>query len=120
MLPMMYMDDCVKSTIDFIDTSDKLLGQRVYNIGAVSFTPEKVAAEIRKHIPNFTIDYEIDPVRQSIGSFFYFYILYTILADSWPQSFEDNNARTHWGHSHTFDIEKITTTMLTVFLKFFF
>lgn len=73
MLPMMYMDDCVKSTIDFIDAPNHLLKQRVYNIGAVSFTPEIVTQSICQIIPNFKIDYNIDPVRQSIG-FYYLYI----------------------------------------------
>ncbi len=66
----------------------------------MNFTPREVAAEIRKHIPDFTIDYQIDPVRQGI-------------ADSWPDSLDDSCAREEWGWKPEYDLSKMTVDMLT-------
>ena len=65
----------------------------------MNFTPEELAQEIRGHIPDFVIDYDVDPVRQAI-------------ADSWPQSLDDSAARTEWGWAPEFDLPKMVKDML--------
>ncbi|GAA4308827.1 NAD-dependent epimerase/dehydratase family protein [Pontixanthobacter gangjinensis] len=98
-LPMMYMDDAIKATIDIMEApAEKIKVRSSYNLAAISFTPEVLAAEIKKHLENFQISYEPD-FRQSI-------------AESWPSSIDDTAAREDWGWEHEFDLEKMTTTML--------
>ena len=77
----------------------RLRYRNAYNVTAMSITPTELAAEIRQHIPDFAIDYHVDPVRQSI-------------ADSWPHSIDDNAARDDWGFSPQFDLATMTTDML--------
>ena len=98
-LPMMYMDDAIKATIGIMDAPSKKIKIRSsYNLAAVSYAPEDVAASIQKHIPDFEINYEPD-FRQAI-------------ANTWPQSMDDSEARRDWGWSHSFGLEEITKTML--------
>ncbi|WP_035677374.1 L-threonine 3-dehydrogenase [Flavobacterium limnosediminis] len=98
-LPMMYMDDAIKATISIMQApADKIKIRSSYNLSAVSFTPKEIAESIKKHIPEFTIDYAPD-FRQAI-------------ADSWPASIDDSYARKDWGWQHDFDMERMTTTML--------
>ena len=98
-LPMMYMDDAIKATIDIMDApAENIKIRSSYNLAAISFTPEILAEEIKKHIKDFKISYEPD-FRQSI-------------AESWPSSIDDKSAREDWGWDHAFDLEKMTTTML--------
>lgn len=98
MLPMMYMDDAVKGTIDLMEAeSAKLTVRTSYNLGAFSITPEELAQEIQKHLP-LEITYQPDH-RQKI-------------ADSWPNSVDDSVARADWGWKHEFDIPKMTKVML--------
>ncbi|MDX1761318.1 MAG: NAD-dependent epimerase/dehydratase family protein [Christiangramia sp.] len=98
-LPMMYMDDAIKATIDIMDApAEKIKVRSSYNLAAISFTPAVLAEEIKKHLQNFEISYEPD-FRQSI-------------AESWPSSIDDTAAREDWGWNHNFDLEKMTTTML--------
>ena len=98
-LPMMYMDDAIKATIAIMDAPDNAIKIRSsYNLAAVSYAPEDVTTSIQKHIPEFEITYEPD-FRQSI-------------ADTWPQSIDDSEARNDWGWSHSFGLEEITKTML--------
>ena len=98
-LPMMYMDDAIKATVDIMEApAEKVKVRSSYNLSAISFTPEVLAKEIRKHIANFEIKYEPD-FRQKI-------------AESWPSSIDDNAAREDWGWEHDFDLDKMTTTML--------
>lgn len=99
-LPMMYMDDAIRGTIELMEAPDTEIKSRMaYNISAMSFSPKEIANEIKKHIPGFSIDYAPD-FRQSI-------------ADGWPKSIDDTPARTHWGWEHKFDLEKMTADMLT-------
>ncbi|WBL22580.1 NAD-dependent epimerase/dehydratase family protein [Zunongwangia sp. HRR-M8] len=97
-LPMMYMDDAIKSTIDIMDAPSKAIRVRSsYNLSAMSFTPAILAEEIKKHIPEFEISYEPD-FRQDI-------------ADSWPSSIDDTEARKDWNWSPNFDIAELTNAM---------
>lgn len=98
-LPMMYMDDAIKATIDIMEApAENIKIRSSYNLGAISFTPEILAREIGKHIENFKISYKPD-FRQSI-------------AESWPSSIDDSAAREDWGWKYEFDLEKMTKTML--------
>ncbi|SDS45914.1 NAD-dependent epimerase/dehydratase family protein [Gramella sp. MAR_2010_147] len=98
-LPMMYMDDAIKATVDVMQApSEKIKVRSSYNLAAMSFTPEVLANEIKKHIKDFKISYDPD-FRQSI-------------AESWPSSIDDTTARDDWGWEHEFDLDKLTTTML--------
>ncbi len=98
-LPMMYMDDAIRATIELMQAPiEKMKTHMAYNLTAMTFTPKEVAEEIKKHIPNFTIDYAPDH-RQAI-------------ADSWPGSIDDSVARAEWGWKHEFDLPKMTDAML--------
>ena len=98
-LPMMYMDDAIRGTIELMETSSENLKTRMaYNIAAMSFAPEEIAASIQQHIPEFKIHYKPD-FRQEI-------------ANGWPQSIDDSAARQHWGWQPEFDLHKMTTDML--------
>jgi nucleoside-diphosphate-sugar epimerase len=99
-LDMMYMPDAVKAAVDVM-TADpaRLVHRNAFNVTAMNFTPEELAAEIRKHLPRFVLDYRIDPVRQAI-------------ADSWPDSLDDGAARAEWGWSPSYDLAGMTADML--------
>lgn len=98
-LPMMYMDDAIKATIDLMQADEKKLTVRSsYNLGGISFAPKEIAAEIKKHIPEFKIDYEPD-YRQAI-------------ADTWPISINDTSARTDWDWQHNYSLEDMVKEML--------
>ena len=98
-LPMMFMEDAVKATLDIMkaNTNDVQI-RSSYNLSAISFTPQELAAEIAKQIPEFTISYTPD-FRQKI-------------ADSWPNSIDDSSARQDWNWNHSYDLEAITNQML--------
>lgn len=98
-LPMMYMDDAIRGTIELVEAPEEQIKSRMaYNLSAMSFSPKEIAAEIQKHIPDFKIDYAPD-FRQAI-------------ADSWPASIDDAAARQDWKWQHHFDLEKMTKAML--------
>ena len=98
-LPMMYMEDAIKATVDIMEAPTEAIKVRSsYNLAAMSFTPAVLAEEIKKHIQNFEISYQPD-FRQEI-------------ADSWPSSIDDNAAREDWGWSYNFDISALTEAML--------
>jgi nucleoside-diphosphate-sugar epimerase len=100
MLPMMYMDDAVKATIDLMETESKNVKVRSsYNLAAMSFTPREIAQEIQKHYPDFEITYKSD-FRQKI-------------ADSWPGSIDDSAARNNWGWQHAYGLKELVDTMIT-------
>lgn len=99
-LPMMYMEDAVRATIEIMDAAPAAIKQRSsYNLAGMSFTPSELAAEIKKHLPDFTISYEPD-FRQQI-------------ADSWPSSIEDTAARTDWKWNTVYDLSAMVKDMLT-------
>lgn len=64
---MMYIDDCLRATLEMLEAPADALGMRTYNINAMSFTPEELAQELRKHMPELQVSYKVDPVRQAIG-----------------------------------------------------
>jgi nucleoside-diphosphate-sugar epimerase len=98
-MPMMYMDDAIAATIKIMQApAEQVKIRSSYNLAAMSFTPTEIAAEIKKHIPDFNITYTPD-FRQKI-------------ADSWPASIDDSLARKDWGWNHKFDIESMTEDML--------
>jgi nucleoside-diphosphate-sugar epimerase len=98
-LPMMYMPDAIRATIELMEAPRETVKTRTsYNIAAISFSPQQLAGEIKKHIPDFTIAYKPD-YRQAI-------------ADSWPQSIDDSVARAEWGWKPEYDLERLTNDML--------
>lgn len=98
-LPMMFMDDAIKATIQIMEApKSKIKIRSAYNLAAISFDPEEIAASIKKHIPDFKIEYKPD-FRQEI-------------ADSWPGSIDDSEARSDWGWTHEHDLKSMTEIML--------
>lgn len=98
-LPMMYMDDAIRATIELMQApKENLTIHTAYNLQGISFTPEEIAAEIKKHIPEFEISYAPD-YRQAI-------------ADSWPNSIDDSQAQKDWNWKPEFDIDSMTVEML--------
>jgi nucleoside-diphosphate-sugar epimerase len=103
-LPMMYMPDCLKATLDLMDADfSKLKHHSDFNVTAMSFSAGELAAEIKKHIPELTVDYKPD-FRQQI-------------ADSWPKSLDDSAARKEWGWKPGYDLAAMTKDMLAVLSK---
>src|SRR5690554_5466471 len=86
-----------------LEAPNENLKQRVFNLQGISFTPSQLAEQIKKHIPSFEIEYQPD-FRQNI-------------ADSWPNSLDDTNARDQWGWSNDYDIDQITKDMLVELSK---
>ena len=98
-LPMMYMPDAIRATIELMEApKDKISVRTSYNLSGVSFSPAEIAQAIQKHIPGFSIDYKPD-YRQAI-------------ADSWPKSIDDTPARNDWGWKPEYDLESMTKDML--------
>ena len=103
-LPMTYMPDCIKGTMDLMEADIKKLKHHCdFNLSAMSFSAGELADEIKKHVPNFTCEYKPD-FRQNI-------------ADTWPKSIDDNPARKEWGWKPTFDISTMTRDMLVKLSK---
>ena len=98
-LPMMYMPDAIKATLELMEAPEEKIKIRTsYNIAGMSFSPKEIAAEIKKHIPEFEITYKPD-YRQQI-------------ANSWPQSIDDSVARNDWGWKEDYDLAEMTKDML--------
>ena len=98
-LPMMYMPDAIRATLELMEAPSSSISIRTaYNISSMSFNPADIAAEIKKHIPEFSISYKED-YRQAI-------------ADSWPQSIDDSVARNDWGWKEEYDLEKMVNEMI--------
>lgn len=98
-LPMMFMPDGIKGTLDLMEAdASKLTIHSSYNLSGISFSPKEIAAEIKKHIPEFEITYKPD-FRQQI-------------AESWPQSIDDSAARKDWGWKYSYGLEEMTRVML--------
>jgi nucleoside-diphosphate-sugar epimerase len=98
-LPMMYIADAIRGTIELMEApADKISVRTSYNLSGMSFSPKEIAAAIKKHIPEFEISYKPD-YRQAI-------------ANSWPQSIDDTVARNDWGWKNEYDLDKMTKEML--------
>ena len=98
-MPMLYIDDAINATLKLMEApKDKITVHTSYNLGGMSFTPKQLAEEIKKEMPDFSIDYKTD-FRQAI-------------ADSWPASIDDSVAKKDWGLSYDFDISEMTKDML--------
>jgi len=98
-LPMMYMDDAIRGTIELMEApADKVKSRMAYNFSAMSFSPKELAAGISEKIPGFEIGYAPD-FRQNI-------------ANGWPQSIDDTDARNDWGWQHEYDVRKMADSML--------
>ncbi len=100
-LDMMYMPDAIRAAIGVMEADpDRLVHRNAFNVTAMQLAPETLAAEIRKHIPDFALDYDVDPIRQSI-------------AESWPDRIDDAAAREEWGWEPEYDAAAMTADMLT-------
>jgi nucleoside-diphosphate-sugar epimerase len=98
-LPMMFMSDAIRATVNImLAAPEDVKIRNAYNLAAMSFNPEDIKASIQKHIPDFTIEYEPD-FRQEI-------------ADSWPQTIDDSVARKDWGWEHEVNLDEMTEIML--------
>ena len=99
-MDMMYMPDALNAIVALMEADDtKLKHRNAFNIAAMSFAPEHIAAEIKKHIPEFEMSYNVDPIRQTI-------------ADSWPDSLDDSAAKEEWGWNPKYDLASMTVDML--------
>ena len=99
-LDMMYMPDAIDAAINLMEADPaKLKHRNAFNVSSMSFDPEIIAAEIKKHIPGFTMDYQVEPIKQAI-------------ANSWPNNMDDSCARSEWGWSPKWNLEKMTVDML--------
>ncbi|KAK2843523.1 hypothetical protein Q7C36_011738 [Tachysurus vachellii] len=98
-LPMMYIVDCLRATLEMMEAPAETLSMRTYNINAMSCTPEDLVQEVQKQLPGLHIIYNVDPIRQAI-------------ADSWPMNFDDSNARKDWGWKHEYELPELVQTML--------
>lgn len=99
-MDMMYMPDALQTIVDLMEAdASKLIHRNAFNVTAMSFEPEQIAASIKKIIPTFTLDYDVDPVRQAI-------------ADSWPDSIDATAAKVEWGFKYQYDLDAMTKDML--------
>lgn len=99
-LPMLYMPDALRAMIELMQAdASRLRHRNAFNIAGISVTPAELAAEIRRHIPELEVEYDVDPVRQAI-------------ADSWPASLDDAAARVEWGWSASWDLTAMTRDMV--------
>lgn len=99
-MDMMYMPDAIKAVVDLMEADPtKLVNRNAFNITAMSFAPEDMEVAIKKVIPEFTLKYEVDPVRQAI-------------ANSWPNSLDDSAARAEWGWNPEYNLDMMTEDML--------
>ena len=99
-MDMMYMPDALQAIVDLMEADPmKLLHRNAFNISSMSFEPSQIAAEIKKHIPSFKMDYAVDSVRQAI-------------ADSWPNAIDSSAASEEWGFNAKYDLQKMTIDMI--------
>ena len=104
-LPMMYIEDCLRSLIELMEAPPESLKLRTYNVTAMSFTPEELVQKVKKYVPNLEVVYKPDS-RQKI-------------ADSWPQMFDDSNARKDWGWKHEYGFDELIEAMITALKPYY-
>ena len=92
-LPMIYIDDCIQATVDLLNADNAKLRRRVYNLAGISFSPEQLAASVKKCIPDFTIEYKPD-FRQQI-------------AETWPRSLDDSTSFEDWGWKYNITLDEL-------------
>lgn len=101
-MDMMYMPDALRAAIDIMEANpEKLIHRNSFNVASMSFDPEILYAEIKKHIPDFVMTYDIDPLKKGI-------------ADSWPNKMDDSCARSEWGWKPQYDLSSMTVDMLKI------
>ncbi|MFZ5966165.1 MAG: L-threonine 3-dehydrogenase [Bacillota bacterium] len=99
-MDMMYMPDALRAITDLLEADPaKLKHRNAFNVTAMSFNPEEIYMEIKKHVPGFMMVYDVDPVRQGIAA-------------SWPNSLDDSDAREEWGWKPSYDLSSMTADML--------
>jgi len=99
-MDMMYMPDALNGIIKLMEADpSKLIHRNAFNIAAMSFEPSQIYAAVKKYIPDFVMDYNVDPMRQAI-------------ADSWPASLDDSAAKSEWGFTYEYDLDKMSKDML--------
>jgi nucleoside-diphosphate-sugar epimerase len=99
-LDMMYMPDAIRAGIELMEADGaRLVHRNAFNVTAMQLTPESLAASIRQHLPDFSITYDVDPVRQAIAA-------------SWPRRIDDSAAREEWGWKPRYDLAAMTADML--------
>ena len=104
-LDMMYMPDALRALVELMEADpSKLVHRNCFNVSAMSFDPEMIAAAIRKHMPEFRLEYQIDPIKQAI-------------ANSWPNSMDHSAAQQEWGWKPEFNLDSMTEDMLTILAK---
>lgn len=104
-MDMMYMPDALDAIVQLMEAdADKLVHRNAFNITAMSFEPSEIAASIKKYIPSFEMDYDVDPARQAI-------------ADSWPDSLDCSAAKEEWGFQAKYDLDRMTQDMLEKLTK---
>ncbi|MDR1707055.1 MAG: NAD-dependent epimerase/dehydratase family protein [Prevotella sp.] len=104
-MDMMYMPDALDAAVNIMEANPaKLIHRNSFNIASMSFDPEMIYAEIKKHYPDFKMSYDVDPLKQAI-------------ADSWPNSLDDTCARQEWGWKPEYDLQKMTVDMIDVLRK---
>ena len=100
LMDMMYMPDALNAAISLMEADPtKLVHRNAFNIASMSFAPETIYAAIKKHVPDFEMEYKVDPLKQRI-------------ANSWPDSMDDSCAREEWGWKPAYDLESMTVDML--------
>lgn len=100
LMDMMYMPDALRAAVEIMEADpSKLKHRNSFNITAMSFDPEEIYAKIKEYVPDFRMEYELDPLRQKI-------------ADSWPDSLDDSCAREEWGWKPEYDLDAMTQDML--------
>ncbi|MDN5708514.1 MAG: L-threonine 3-dehydrogenase [Planococcus sp. (in: firmicutes)] len=99
-MDMMYMPDALQAIVDLMEAdADKLVHRNAFNVTAMSFEPEEIAASIRKHMPDFKLNYDVDPARQAIAA-------------SWPDSIDASAAKDEWNFKTEYDLDAMTADML--------
>lgn len=99
-MDMMYMPDALQAIIDLMEAdAEKLVHRNAFNVTAMSFEPEEIAASIRKHIPEFVLNYDVDPARQAIAA-------------SWPDNIDASAAKDEWNFKTAYDLDAMTADML--------
>ena len=119
-LPMIYLPDCLRATVEFLETPSENLKLRTYNVTGMSFTPAELLQTLEKYYPKLKVTYAPD-YRQGIGEWcwtdnllphVYHLMCFPFSADSWPQVFDDSGARADWGWKPEYDLDGLVSDMV--------